>query len=152
MQVQEPSLPVNIISVPSRYKAGMRPNPGPQQASLINQDFFLLSSDVVLPSFTSSHSRQPRPLNHSWLMKWNLFNFLSLSVLAASLSCIYIKCSLLFKQEPSHLPPLLCRWRHLLLYRVELLLETWGGAPSTPGQTLSLCSGQPTSCLFRTLG
>lgn len=137
MQVQERSLPVSIISVPSRYKAGMCFNPGPKRASRINQEFFLLSSDGVLPSFTPSHSRQPLPLNHSWLRKWNLFNFLPMSVLVASLSCIYIKCSLLFKPEPSHLPPLLCRWRHLLLYRAELLLERWGGAPSSPGQTLS---------------
>lgn len=107
MQVQERSLPVSIISVPSRYKAGMCSNPGPKRASRINQEFFLLSSDGVLPSFTPSHSRQPLPLNHSWLRKWNLFNFLPMSVLVASLSCIYIKCSLLFKQEPSHLLPLL---------------------------------------------
>ena len=50
----------------------------------------------------------------------NLFNFLFLLVLMASLSWIYVKC---FLQTKKPLIFLLCGWLHILLNRAELLLE-----------------------------
>lgn len=114
------------------------------------------------------------PINHSWPMIWNPFNFLSVSVLVANLSYIYIKCSPVFKPRTSSQAPLslhmtststlqsgaLIRSHQVTFPPPNYLPASLLPSPtigeevpfSIPGHILYLSSGPHLSCLLGNLG